>query len=44
MERMTEAQTEAFIAARKSRNRALGLVLAALAVLFFAITVVKFVT
>ncbi|HPU15612.1 MAG TPA: hypothetical protein PK808_05980 [Polymorphobacter sp.] len=43
MERMTDAQTEAFIAARKSRNRALGLVLGGLAVLFFLITVVKFV-
>ncbi len=41
---MTDKQTEAFIAARRSRNRALGLVLGAMAVLFFAITVVKFVT
>ncbi|WP_279379511.1 hypothetical protein [Polymorphobacter arshaanensis] len=43
MERMTDAQTEAFIAARKSRNKALGLLLGGLAVLFFVITVVKFV-
>ncbi|MDE2563483.1 MAG: cytochrome oxidase small assembly protein [Sphingomonadales bacterium] len=32
---------EAFRARQRSRNRALGLVLAALVVLFFAITIVK---
>lgn len=41
MDHLTKKQSEAFIAARKSRNKALGLVLAGLAILFFAITVVK---
>ena len=43
MDHLTEKQTEAFIAARRSRNKALGLMLGGLAVLFFVITVVKFV-
>jgi hypothetical protein len=36
-----EIDLEAFRARQKARNRALGLVLGALVVLFFAITVVK---
>ena len=43
MDHLTQKQTEAFIAARKSRNKALGLLLGGLAVLCFAITVVKFI-
>ena len=39
--RWTDAEREAFYARRESRNRALGLVLFALAVLFFGITVVR---
>lgn len=35
------AQTAAFAAKRRARNLALGLVLAALVVLFFGITVVR---
>ena len=34
---------EQFLAKRRSRNTALGIVLGALAILFFAITVVKMV-
>ncbi|WP_235927590.1 hypothetical protein [Sandarakinorhabdus rubra] len=37
----TDAQRAAFYARRESRNRALGLVLFALVVLFFGITVVR---
>jgi hypothetical protein len=39
--RWTEQEREAFYARRESRNRALGLVLFALVVLFFGITVVR---
>lgn len=37
----TPVERAAFEARRKSRNRALGLVLAALVMLFFGITIVK---
>ncbi len=39
--KMTEADLDAFRARQKSRNRVMGLVLGSLAVLFFAITIVK---
>lgn len=39
--RWTDEEREAFYARRDSRNRALGLVLFALVVLFFGITVVR---
>lgn len=39
--RWTAEEREAFFARRESRNRALGLVLFALVVLFFGITVVR---
>jgi hypothetical protein len=39
--RWTAAEREAYYARRESRNRALGLVLFALVVLFFGITVVR---
>ena len=39
--RWTAEEREAFYARRESRNRALGLVLFALVVLFFGITVVR---
>ncbi len=38
---MTPAETEAFLAKRKSRSIALGILLGALALLFFGITVVR---
>ena len=38
---MSEAELEAFRARQKSRNRVMGLVLGSLAILFFAITIVK---
>ncbi len=38
---LTPAELAAFRARQKSRSRALGLVLVALAVLFFALTIVK---
>jgi len=38
---MSETDLEAFRARQKSRNRMMGLVLGSLAVLFFAITIVK---
>lgn len=37
----TPTEMELLTARRRSRNRALGLVLASLAILFFAITLVK---
>lgn len=37
----TPAQTEAFNAKRRARNRALGIVLGVLAVVFWGITVVR---
>lgn len=37
----TEPDLEQFRARQRSRNRALGIVLGSLAVLFFAITIVK---
>jgi hypothetical protein len=39
--RWTDEEREAYYARRESRNRALGLVLFALVVLFFGITVVR---
>jgi hypothetical protein len=39
--RWSDEEREAFYARRESRNRALGLVLFALVVLFFGITVVR---
>jgi len=39
----TPAQTAAFMAKRRSRNLALGLVLGALVLLFFGITIVRMV-
>ncbi len=39
--RWTEEEREAFYARRESRNRALGVVLFAMVVLFFGITVVR---
>lgn len=41
MDQMSEADLEAFRARQKSRNRMMGLVLGGLAILFFAITIVK---
>lgn len=38
---MTAAETEAWRARQKSRNRIMGLVMGGLAILFFAITIVK---
>ena len=38
---MSEADLEAFRARQKSRNLMMGLVLGGLAILFFAITIVK---
>lgn len=38
---LSEADLEAFRARQKSRNRVMGLVLGGLAILFFAITIVK---
>ena len=38
---MSPAETEAWRARQKSRNRMMGLVLGGLAILFFAITIVK---
>ncbi len=38
---MSEAETQAWRARQKSRNRMMGLVLGGLAILFFAITIVK---
>ena len=38
---MSEADLEAFRARQKSRNRVMGIVLGSLAILFFAITIVK---
>lgn len=40
-EPLNEEQTALYRARQRSRNRVLGLVLCALAVLFFAITIVK---
>ncbi|MCW1382570.1 hypothetical protein OLX02_07020 [Novosphingobium sp. KCTC 2891] len=37
----SKTDLDAFRARQKSRNRALGIVLGALAILFFAITIVK---
>ena len=38
---MSAAETEAWRARQKSRNRVMGLVMGGLAILFFAITIVK---
>ena len=38
---MSAAETEAWRARQKSRNRIMGLVMGGLAILFFAITIVK---
>ena len=38
---MTDTETEAFRARQKSRNLVMGLILGGLAILFFAITIVK---
>lgn len=40
---MTPAETQAFLAKRRARSIALGVVLGALALLFFGITIVRMV-
>ncbi len=40
---MTPAETKLFVAKRRSRSIALGIVLGALALLFFGITIVRMV-
>lgn len=41
LDQMSDADLAAFRARQKSRNRMMGLVLGGLAILFFAITIVK---